>query len=75
MREVMSQLNLSARAYHCNLKLAQTISDLAGSKEIQPAHLAELLNPLRSTISAYPATKAFYLNSHHRCRRGKMQTQ
>ncbi len=43
MRAAMSQLNLSARAYHRILKLARTISDLAGSEEIQSVHLAEAL--------------------------------
>ena len=43
MRAAMSQLNLSARAYHRILKLARTIADLAGSEEIQSAHLAEAL--------------------------------
>ena len=43
MRSAMSQLQLSARAYHRILKLARTIADLAGSENIQPAHLAEAL--------------------------------
>ena len=43
MRAAMTQLNLSARAYHRILKLARTVADLAGSKEIQSAHLAEAL--------------------------------
>jgi magnesium chelatase family protein len=43
MRSAMSQLQLSARAYHRILKLARTIADLAGSEHIQPAHLAEAL--------------------------------
>ena len=43
MRAAMSQLNLSARAYHRILKLARTRADLAGSEEIQSAHLAEAL--------------------------------
>ncbi len=43
MRAAMSQLNLSARAYHRILKLARTIADLAGSEEIGSAHLAEAL--------------------------------
>ncbi len=43
MRAAMSQLNLSARAYHRILKLARTIADLAASEEIQSTHLAEAL--------------------------------
>ncbi len=43
VRAAMSQLNLSARAYHRILKLARTIADVAGGEEIQSAHLAEAL--------------------------------
>jgi magnesium chelatase family protein len=43
MKTAMSQLQLSARAYHRVLKLARTIADLAGSEPILPAHLAEAL--------------------------------
>jgi len=43
MRAAMTQLNLSARAYHRILKLARTVADLAGSEQIQSAHLAEAL--------------------------------
>jgi magnesium chelatase family protein len=43
MRAAISQLNLSARAYHRILKLTRTIADLAASEEIQAAHLAEAL--------------------------------
>ena len=43
MRSAMTQLQLSARAYHRILKLARTIADLGGSDEIQPTHLAEAL--------------------------------
>jgi magnesium chelatase family protein len=43
MRAAMSQLQLSARAYHRILKLARTIADLAGSEDIQSAHLGEAL--------------------------------
>jgi magnesium chelatase family protein len=43
VRAAMSQLNLSARGYHRVLKLARTIADLAGSKQIQTVHLAEAL--------------------------------
>jgi magnesium chelatase family protein len=45
MRAAMTQLNLSARAYHRtqSVKLARTISHLAVSEDIQSAHLAEAL--------------------------------
>ena len=43
MRAAMSQMNLSARAYHRILKLARTIADLAGCEEIGSVHLAEAL--------------------------------
>ncbi len=49
MRAAMTQLNLSARAYHRILKLARTIADLARSEEVQPVHLAEALHASRST--------------------------
>jgi magnesium chelatase family protein len=49
MRAAMTQLNLSARAYHRNLKLAPTIADLAGCEDIQSAHLAEALHASRSS--------------------------
>jgi hypothetical protein len=42
----MSQLNLSARAYHRtqSVKLARTVADLAGCEEIQSVHLAKALH-------------------------------
>jgi magnesium chelatase family protein len=43
VRAAMGQMNLSARGYHRVLKLARTIADLAGSEQIQAAHLAEAL--------------------------------
>ena len=43
MKSAMSQMQLSARAYHRILKLALTIADLAGSDVIGPSHLAEAL--------------------------------
>jgi magnesium chelatase family protein len=43
VRAAMSQMNLSARAYHRTLKLARTIADLAGSDQIQAPHVAEAL--------------------------------
>ena len=43
MRAAMTQLNLSARASHRILKLARTLSDLAGCEDIQSVHLTEAL--------------------------------
>ncbi len=43
IKAAMAQLQLSARAYHRILKLARTIADLAGSAEIQTAHVAEAI--------------------------------
>jgi len=46
MRAATRQLHLSVRAYHRtrSVKLARTIADLAGSEEIQSAHLVEALH-------------------------------
>ena len=41
LRLAMTQLSLSARAFHRVLKLARTIADLAGSEAITSPHLAE----------------------------------
>jgi magnesium chelatase family protein len=41
LRLAMTQLSLSARAFHRVLKLARTIADMAGSERICSAHLAE----------------------------------
>jgi magnesium chelatase family protein len=43
MRNAMQQLQLSARAFHRVLKIARTITDLAGEESVAPAHLAEAL--------------------------------
>ncbi|HVN54632.1 MAG TPA: YifB family Mg chelatase-like AAA ATPase [Anaerolineaceae bacterium] len=50
MKAAMSQLQLSARAYHRVLKLARTIADLAGAETIAPQHLAEALQYRPRTI-------------------------
>ena len=41
VRTAMQQLQMSARVSHRILKPARTIADLAGSGEIEIAHLAE----------------------------------
>ncbi len=43
LRQAMERLNLSARAFHRSLKVARTIADLAGSEEVDVAHVAEAL--------------------------------
>ncbi len=43
LRQAISRLNLSARAYHRVLKLARTIADLAGSEAIAVGHVAEAI--------------------------------
>jgi len=48
------QLGLSARGYHRVLKVARTIADMAGRKQIEPAHVGEALS-LRS-LDRRPAT-------------------
>lgn len=41
LRQAITRLDLSARAYHRVLKMARTIADLEGSCEIRTAHIAE----------------------------------
>ncbi len=43
MKSAMSQMNLTARAYHRILKLSRTIADLAHAEQISVTHLAEAL--------------------------------
>lgn len=43
IKSAMSQMQLTARAYHRILKLARTIADLADAEQVAPNHLAEAL--------------------------------
>ena len=43
LKQAISRLNLSARAYHRVLKLARTIADLAASTDVTAPHIAEAI--------------------------------
>lgn len=44
LKAAVQQLHLSARGYHRVLKLARTIADLAGARDIAAAHIAEAVH-------------------------------
>jgi magnesium chelatase family protein len=43
LQRAMDRLSLSARAYHRILKVARTVADLAGSREIEQLHVGEAI--------------------------------
>jgi len=50
LKAAMTQLNLSARAYHRILKLARTIADMSGDAEIKSTHIAEAVQYRRGEV-------------------------
>jgi len=43
LRAAVTQLGLSAPAYHRILKIARTIADLAGAADLEPIHVSEAI--------------------------------
>ena len=50
LRQAISRLGLSARAYHRVLRIARTIADLAESDAIDTAHVAEAIQYRRNAL-------------------------
>jgi magnesium chelatase family protein len=48
LRKAMARLALSARAYHRVLKVARTVADLAGARDVAALHVAEAIGFRRS---------------------------
>ena len=52
LKQAISRLQLSARAYHRVLKIARTIADMADAQAIAPMHVAEAVQYRRSLAEA-----------------------
>jgi magnesium chelatase family protein len=54
LEQAVESLQLTARSMHRILRVARTIADLAGSREIGTAHLAEAIGYRRNELVAQP---------------------
>lgn len=54
LKQAISRLNLSARAYHRILKVARTLADLAGVDTLSASHVAEAVQYRRSLSKSSP---------------------
>ncbi|MCF8057453.1 MAG: ATP-dependent protease, partial [Desulfocapsa sp.] len=48
LERAVAKLGLSARAYHRILKIARTIADMEGKKELELSHVAEAVQYRRN---------------------------
>lgn len=58
LRDAMTRLDMSARAYDRILKVARTIADLDGSEKITPAHMSEAVGYRSLDRSSWGATNS-----------------
>ena len=68
MKQAITKLGLSARAYDRILKVARTIADLSRNDDIMPEHIAEAIqypkDPVRRTLrSDRTLDRQFHLES------------
>ena len=51
LTKAMNQLNWSARVYHRVLRVARTVADLEGAKQVTASHIAQAIQYRRGLLS------------------------